>query len=78
MRRREAWNAVVGRMEGLLRSYPASEDVPMALARLAYARHQLDQGERAAEVAQRLQTDYPGSRADQWLGRKAPQLISPQ
>ena len=72
--RRGAWPAVKARMEQVLRLYPKSESVPDALALMAISQYHLGEKDAAREVAERLRTDHPDSRAIQLLERKAPEL----
>ncbi|MCB9759516.1 MAG: outer membrane protein assembly factor BamD [Alphaproteobacteria bacterium] len=73
--KRGAWAAVVGRMEGLLRTYPASPDAAEALAMLAIARWNLAEPEAARQAVERLKTDHPNSRALLRVRRRAPGLV---
>ena len=73
--RREAWAAVEVRMEGMLRHYGDSPDVPSALAYLVLAQHRQGHSVEAQESLSRLQTDYPDDPSLGWLGRRAPELF---
>ena len=73
--KREAWPAVIGRMEGALRTYPQSEQAPRALALLAYAYLQEGEADDARQAADRLVADHPDDRYVRWLRRKAPELF---
>ncbi|MCB9797008.1 MAG: outer membrane protein assembly factor BamD [Alphaproteobacteria bacterium] len=56
---RDAWVAVAGRMEGMLRQYPDATDAPMALAELAVARWHLGEQDEAKELVEQLRERYP-------------------
>lgn len=72
--KREAWVAVVGRMEGLLSAYPDCDDAPEALRMLAIARYELGDQDMAREIAKKLGEDHPESRSLRRLMRSHPQL----
>lgn len=72
---RKAWVAVIGRMEGLLRQYPTSPEVPEALRMLAVAYEHNGQPEEARMAAQRLLADHPESRSLKKLQRNYPELL---
>ncbi|MEY3210501.1 MAG: hypothetical protein RIT28_982 [Pseudomonadota bacterium] len=74
--RRKAYNAVISRMEGMLRTYPDCSDVPMALAMLAVSYKRLGDETTAAMAAARLTADHPDSRAVRWLRFKEPSLLA--
>ncbi len=57
--KRDAYEAAVGRLDGLLTQYPDSPDVPTALAMMAVSLEQTGEAERAAEMAVALQDRYP-------------------
>jgi outer membrane protein assembly factor BamD len=75
--RREAWGAVRGRTEYLVRRYPDAEQVEPALAWLGTALHEWGSVDEANAVRQRLATDFPESpylqRLDRALARPAGQ-----
>ncbi len=73
---RQAWPAVIGRMEGLLRQYPTSPDVPEALRMLAIAYAGNGQLEDAIMASERLAQDHPESRSLKRLQRGYPELTS--
>ena len=73
---RQAWVAVIGRMEGLIRQYPTSPDVSEALRMLAIAYAGNGQMEDAIMAAERLAEDHPESRSLKRLQRKYPELSS--
>lgn len=75
--RRDAWAASNGRLEGLLRAYPDFSQKDRALASLAWNLLQVGEPDRAKEVAGVLAADFPGSTGTLWLGRRAPELLSP-
>jgi outer membrane protein assembly factor BamD len=58
---RDAWPAVVGRLEGMLRQYPESENTEEALSLYGVGLYSVGRTDDAAEVAQRLATEFPGS-----------------
>ncbi len=55
--RRYAWPAVVGRIEGLLRSWPASPDRGQALALYGEAQHHLGNSDAAAGALSQIEAD---------------------
>ena len=73
--KREAWPAVVARLEPMLRRYSESEDRAEALGLLAYAHWKLDHIDEAKKVATRLAEDHPEDEALRLLERKANQLF---
>lgn len=60
--RRNAWSAVVGRTEGLLRTWPQSPDRGEALALLGEAQHNLGNTEAATGALGRIESDPALSR----------------
>ena len=72
---REAWVAVIGRMEALIRQYPTSPEVPEALRMLAIAYYENGQDEDAKMAAKRLEADHPESRSLKKLNRNYAQLL---
>jgi len=70
-----AWASVVGRMEGVLRTYPACTEAPKALALLTVAYVELDRVDDARMTASRLETDHPDHWRVRWLQRKAPEAF---
>ena len=74
--RRKAYNAVISRMEGLLRTYPDCSDVPMALAMLAVSYKRVGDETTAGMAAARLSADHPDSRAVRWLRLREPTLLA--
>ena len=75
--RRDAWGAVRGRTEYLVRRYPDAEQVQPALAYLGTALHEWGSVDEANAVRQRLATDFPESpylhRLDRVLAKPAGQ-----
>lgn len=59
--RREAWGAVKGRTEYLVRRYPDAEQVEPALVYLGTALHAWGSVDEANAVRERLATDFPES-----------------
>lgn len=59
--KREAWPAVAGRMENLLRQYPQSPDRAEALYLLGRAYAGLEQYDLAQSALQKLEQEAPGS-----------------
>lgn len=60
--RREAWGAVQGRAEYLLRRYPDVPQAEEALLYLGTALHAWGQPQEAAEVREQLAADFPSSK----------------
>ena len=73
--KRQAWPAVVARLEPMIRRYPKSEDLPEALSLLAVALMELGKLEQAKEVAARLASDHEGDPEVARLRRQAPELL---
>ena len=73
--KRQAWPAVVARLEPMIRRYPKSEDLPEALSLLAVALMELGKLEQAKEVAARLASDHGGDPEVARLQRRAPELL---
>ena len=69
--KREAWPAVIARLEPMLRRYTDSEDRAEALGLLAYAHWQSDNVDEAKKVASQLREDHPEDEALRLLERKA-------
>ncbi len=67
--RRNAWSAVAGRVEPMLRNWPESPDRAEALFLLGTARHQMGDAESAAAALERLRSDFPGSAHQKALER---------
>jgi outer membrane protein assembly factor BamD len=57
--KRQRWAGAVGRLEGLLRSYPGSKREPEAMLMLARAFLGMNEGFRAQQALQRLLAKYP-------------------
>lgn len=72
---REAWPAVVARIEPMLRRFPKSENEPESLGLLAVALVRTDAVDEAKKVATRLTNDHSGSVALKQLRVKEPQLF---
>lgn len=72
--RREAWGAVQGRTEYLVRRYPDAEQVQPALAYLGTALHEWGEVDEANTVRERLAADFPES---PYLHRLDRQLAKP-
>ena len=75
--RRNAWLAVTGRIEPLLRTWPEYEGRAAALELLGTAQHQLGDAEAAAATMERLQADFPGSSEATGLRRTLSKPPSP-
>lgn len=58
--RRKAWPAVIGRVEGMLRQYPDSPDLPAALAMVAEAYAGTGSVEQARAAVEKLRSVAPG------------------
>jgi outer membrane protein assembly factor BamD len=72
--RRDAWGAVRGRTEYLVRRYPDVPQVAEALERLGVALHAWGSVDEAKAVRDRLADDFPESR---WLERLDRALARP-
>lgn len=68
--RREAWAAVLGRAEGLLRSYPRSPDRAEALQLVGEAYAATDRPDLAQATLEKLRAEAPGSKAEQRLAKR--------
>lgn len=70
---REAWGAVRGRAEYLLRRYPDTEPAPEAMAWLGRSMHAWGDTQAALGIRERLAREHPESpylaRLDRWLAR---------
>jgi outer membrane protein assembly factor BamD (BamD/ComL family) len=64
--RRQAWGAVRGRAETLVRRYPDTPQVPEALSVLGTSLHAWGDVDLAVQVRERLAEEAPESR---WLAR---------
>jgi outer membrane protein assembly factor BamD len=73
--KREAWPAVVARIEPMLRRFPKSENTPEALGLLAVALVRTDAADEAKKVATRLTNDHSESVALKQLRIKESQLF---
>jgi len=73
--KRQAWPAVVARLEAMIRRYPNSEDLPEALGLLAVALFELGKIEEAKKVATRLASDHGEDPELARLRRRAPELL---
>ena len=69
-KRREAWSAVVGRVEPMLQTWPETPDKDTALLLLGTAHHRMGNTEAAKETLQRLTTESPKSAELQALTRE--------
>tara|TARA_B110000037_G_scaffold195845_1_gene232513 strand:+ start:699 stop:1385 length:687 start_codon:yes stop_codon:yes gene_type:complete len=72
---RDAWAAVVGRLEGMLRQYPESADTEEALSLYGVGLVSVGRAGDAASVAQRLVTEFPDSDGLRSLQAAAPELF---
>ena len=73
--KRGAYDAALGRLDGLLAQYPDSPDVPTALAMMAVSLEQTGKPEKATETAEVLHEQHPEARkARRHLRRRAPAL----
>jgi len=72
---REAWPAVVGRLDGMLRQYPDSEDTEEALSLYGIGLVEVGRVDDATVVAQRLATEFPESVWLRSLQETAPDLF---
>ena len=73
--KREAWPAVIARLEPMLRRYSESEDRAEALGLMAYAYWKSDNLDEAKKVVIRLSEDHPEDDALRLLERKATELF---
>jgi outer membrane protein assembly factor BamD len=73
--KRQAWPAVVARLQPMLRRYPQSEDVPEAMGLLVEALVQTGAADEAKKMAARLASDHSESGVLKRLRAKFPQLF---
>ncbi len=74
--KRDAYQAAIGRLDGLLTQYPDSPDVPLALAMIAVSFQEEGETERAAEYSRALQEKHgQATKARRHLRRRAPDLM---
>lgn len=75
-RHASAWPAVIGRMEGVLRTYPECTEAPKALGMLTVAYVEVGRIDDAQMAAARLETDHADHWRSSWARRKAPEAFT--
>lgn len=67
---RQAWDAVINRLEPMLQQHPGSSDRPEAMALLGHAQARSGRQDLAHTTLERLQQEFPSSRAARKLSRE--------